>query len=164
LLPFVAGSRQRFAKLLEAWMKRKRVILAVLLFIVGSVGIGLTITGAQESEACQQPKVASLAEQTGASCQEILDLHEAGVGYGQITHAHYLASADLGISFDEAIAMMQDGMGWGEIRSELGLEEGPPPWAGQGGKHGNGQGNGQGNGNKGTNGPPPWAGQGDGDD
>lgn len=143
-------------------MKRKRVILAVLLFIVGSVGIGLTITGAQESEACQQPKVASLAEQTGASCQEILDLHEAGVGYGQITQAHYLASADLGISFDEAIAMMQNGMGWGEIRSELGLEEGPPPWAGQG--NGQGNSNGQGNENKGTNGPPPWAGQGNGDD
>ncbi len=226
-------------------MHGKRIMIAVLLIILCIVSV--TLVWAQEDEACEQPTVAYLAERTGDSCQEILDLHATGVGYGQmmkaaiiaetldntstgwrdllemhqagvgwgqinraynmaenldltgedllalreadmgwgqIMHAQYLADADLGISFDEAVEMMQDGKGWGEIRDELGLEKGPPPWANQGGKngnnsgsannngnglgqgngHGNGLGNGRGNSGKGTNGPPPWAGQDDADD
>lgn len=224
-------------------MNGKRMIIAIMLILLSTVGVTLVL--AQEDEACQQPNVKYLAERTGASCLEILDLHAAGVGYGQmmkaaiiaetlddtswqdlleihqsgvgwgqinraynmadnlgltgeellalreadmgwgqIMHAQYLANADLGISFDEAVGMMQEGKGWGEIRDELGLEEGPPPWANQGGKHGNasenddnidnsqgpgngrgnGMGNGNGNGGRGTNGPPPWAGQDNDDD
>jgi hypothetical protein len=92
--------------------------------------------------------------------EAILELRESGLGWGQIVHAKSLASADIGLSFEEAVAMLQGGMGWGEIRTELGLESGPPPWAGQD-KAKNGQGIGN-NGNGNGQGKPPWAGQGNG--
>ena len=44
--------------------------------------------------------------------------------------AHAAAVAVFGdIPFEEAAALFAGGAGWDEIREELGLEQGPPPWA-----------------------------------
>jgi hypothetical protein len=64
--------------------------------------------------------------------KELLALKESGLGWGPIIHAQSLATADIGLSFNEAIGMLQKGLGWGEIRDELGLPPGPPPWASDG--------------------------------
>ena len=56
---------------------------------------------------------------------------ENNLGWGQIRKAQAIAAADLGISFDQAISMMVEGREWEDIREQLGLEEGPPPWAGE---------------------------------
>jgi hypothetical protein len=88
---------------------------------------------------------------------EMLALKEAGLGWGQIGHAHALAAADLGLSFDDAVALLQSDLGWGEIRDQLGLPDGPPPWAGKPAWTGEGGQPSWGGG------PPPWAG-GDDDD
>lgn len=93
--------------------------------------------------------------------ETMLELREAGLGWGQIVHAQALASADIGLTFEAAVIMLQDGKGWGEIRAELGLENGPPPWAGQGKDKNVGANIGNGNNGNGQ-GKPPWAGQGNG--
>ena len=77
--------------------------------------------------------------------QALLDLKQEGIGWGQIKKAQAVADSGL-MGFDEALALFQSGAGWDEIRAELGLEEGPPPWAGPKDK-----------GDKGDKGPPPWA-------
>lgn len=80
--------------------------------------------------------------------QALLDLKQTGVGWGLIKKAQAMEEARL-MSFDEALEAFQGGMGWDEIRDKLGLEEGPPPWAGPKNRVKNQD--------KGGNGPPPWA-------
>ena len=76
--------------------------------------------------------------------QALLELRQSGVAWGQIKKAQAMKEAGL-MDFDEALEAFQAGIGWDEIRDQLELEEGPPPWAGPKFK------------NKGDNGPPPWA-------
>jgi hypothetical protein len=195
-------------------MKRRTILIVTLILTMTLLA---TVASAQEDEEvvdCKHPRVVYLVEKTRADCQEILDLHSSGVGFGQIVkaaviaeglegfegdwrdllaahqeeigwgqiaraygladryadlnltgeellalktendlgwgqirHAQAIAAADLGVSFDQAVSMMVEGMEWEDIRDELGLPEGPPPWAGGGNK------------DKET-GPPAWAGGG----
>ncbi len=76
--------------------------------------------------------------------EALLALKQSGAGWGLIKKAQALEAAGL-MSFDEALALFQGGAGWDEIRAQLGLDEGPPPWAGPKNK------------DRGNNGPPPWA-------
>ncbi|MGD2078922.1 MAG: hypothetical protein PVH18_11100 [Chloroflexota bacterium] len=76
--------------------------------------------------------------------EALLELKQAGTGWGLIKKAQAVDASGM-MSFDEALAMFQSGAEWDEIRAELGLEPGPPPWAGPKDK------------DKGDNGPPPWA-------
>jgi hypothetical protein len=80
----------------------------------------------------------------GGDPQALLELKQSGVGWGQIKKAQAMEKAGL-MGFDESLEAFQAGAGWDEIRDQLGLEEGPPPWAGPKFK------------NRGDNGPPPWA-------
>ena len=74
----------------------------------------------------------------------LLELKQSGVGWGQIKKARAMEQAEV-MSFNEALDVFQTGASWDEIRDQLGLEEGPPPWAGPKFKE------------RGRNGPPPWA-------
>jgi hypothetical protein len=97
----------------------------------------------------------------------LLAYRQQEIGWGQIRHAQAIAAAaeagELGegvsLSVDEIIVMYQEGKGWGDIRTELGLDPGPPPWAG-GGKDKAEKGQpawANGGQDKEANGPPPWA-------
>ena len=72
---------------------------------------------------------------------QYLTLRQGDVGWGEIRHAQALADASK-YGFDEALAFLQNGADWDEIKPVD--AEGPPPWAG--GK------------NKPDKGQPPWAG------
>jgi hypothetical protein len=76
--------------------------------------------------------------------EALLALKQAGAGWGLIKKAQAVEAAGL-MSFDEALDLFQSGVGWDEIQAQLGLEAGPPPWAGPKDKE------------RGDNGPPPWA-------
>ncbi|UCG24083.1 MAG: hypothetical protein JSW55_18460 [Chloroflexota bacterium] len=76
--------------------------------------------------------------------QALLELKQSGIGWGQIKKARAIEQSGL-MGFDEALKAFQGGAGWDEIRNQLGLEEGPPPWAGPKFK------------DRGGNGPPAWA-------
>jgi len=74
----------------------------------------------------------------------LLALKQSGIGWGVIQHAQALANADLGISFEQALELFQSGKDWDEIREDLGLPNGPPPWSG-------------GSKERAGSGKPPWA-------
>lgn len=76
--------------------------------------------------------------------EALLALKQSGAGWGLIKKAQAVEAAGL-MSFDEVLALFQGGAEWDEIRAQLGLDEGPPPWAGPKNK------------DRGNNGPPPWA-------
>ncbi|MDX1616318.1 MAG: hypothetical protein R3300_18540 [Candidatus Promineifilaceae bacterium] len=70
---------------------------------------------------------------------EILDMRDdMDLGWGELRKAQALSAMTLDnddagddLTFEEALAMFADEeLGWGEIRDALGLEPGPPPWAG----------------------------------
>lgn len=83
-----------------------------------------------------------LAGQDGETARQLLGLKQMGHGWGQIKKAQAIEATGK-MSFDEALALIESGAGWDEIRTQLGYDEGPPPWAGPK--------------VKGDNGPPPWA-------
>ena len=93
-----------------------------------------------------QMKMASRLAGEDGNAQALLELKQSGIGWGQIKKAQAFEASGL-LGFDEALALFESGAGWDEIRAQLGLEEGPPPWAGPKDK------------NKGDNGngPPSWA-------
>lgn len=93
----------------------------------------------------QMKMAVRLAGESG-NAQQLLDLKQSGIGWGQIKKAQALDEAGL-VGFDEALALFESGAEWDEIRAQLGLGEGPPPWAGPKDKV------------KGNNGhgPPSWA-------
>jgi hypothetical protein len=90
-----------------------------------------------------QFKMATRLAGEDGDAQALLELKQSGIGWGIIKKAQAIAAAGL-MSFEEAIAAFESGADWDEIRAELGLEEGPPPWAGPKDKDKD-------------NGPPPWA-------
>lgn len=74
----------------------------------------------------------SLAQALGdetVDAERLLELKEGGLGWGELGHAYALAGAE-GLSFEEAAALLQQYEDWDDLRQYLGLEEGPPPWAG----------------------------------
>lgn len=87
-----------------------------------------------------------LAAAFDANMNDMLAIKQSGLGWGQVSHAHALANAGLGLSFSDAVARLQGDPGWDDVRAELGLPDGPPPWAGR----------------PAWAGPPPWAGGPDG--
>jgi hypothetical protein len=96
-------------------MNRKQIVIGVLFFVLMIVMV--TPTWAQESETCPHPLVAYLAEQTGATCEEIVALNAEGVGYGQMMKAALIADTvgDGSVEWTELLATFQEGIGWGQI-------------------------------------------------
>ena len=94
-----------------------------------------------------QLKMAQRLAGEDGDAEEMLRLkQEEGLGWGQIKKIQALM--DAGADYDEAIMWMKEGLGWAEIQVLLGVDGGPPPWAGGGkDKVKNDKGNG----------PPAWS-------
>ncbi len=94
-----------------------------------------------------QLKMAQRLAGEDGDAEEMLRLkQEEGLGWGQIKKIQVLV--DAGADYDDAIAWLKDGLGWAEIQVLLGVDGGPPPWAGGGkDKVKNDKGNG----------PPAWS-------
>ncbi len=104
----------------------KRMIL-LLALILTSV-LFTAVASAQEGDevvGCEHPRAVYLAEKTGADCQEILDLHSSGVGFGQIMKAAIVAEGLEGFEGDwrDLLAIHQEDVGWGQIAHAYGLAE-----------------------------------------
>ena len=103
---------------------------------------------AQDDAACateNHPVANALATEFDVEVSEIIALHCAGNGFGNIARVYLLAEAS-NTPVADILAMRADGMGWGHIARELGVHPrdiAPGRILG----HGNGNGNGRGNGN-----------------
>ncbi len=112
----------------------------------------------------EHPVASALADYFGVTYDEIMGLHESGIGFGNITKAYFFADK---LELDDPTVLLDaaHGSGWGNVMKEYGLhpgngqgpakEKGTPP--GQAKKNGDddspelvGQGNGNGNGNNGN--------------
>ena len=82
------------------------------------------------TESDPHPEATRLAERHGVPYEEIMGWFCAGFGFGEIDIAYSLA-ASTGRSVGAIFDMRTSGMGWGQIRQELGdLPGGPPDGAG----------------------------------
>jgi len=77
-----------------------------------------TCTGADP-----HPHATTLAANYGVSYEEIMDWFCQGYGFGEIELA-YLLSEEVGLTAEEVFALRAEGMGWGNIRKELGAAPG----------------------------------------
>jgi hypothetical protein len=105
----------------------------------------------------RHPIADRLSTYYGLDYDELMRMHEEGIGFGLVMKAYLVASTnpEAGLSGEELLEMRLSGLGWGEIWHETGAHpgQGRPPWAGQGhdgaaGHPGKGR--------------PPWAGEGQG--
>jgi len=56
---------------------------------------------------------------------EVMSLHDAGLGFGQIARAYLTALASGGVlSPTQVLEMIQSGMGWGQIKQQYGIHPG----------------------------------------
>ena len=105
----------------------------------------------EEDEPCvteSHPVANRLADTFDIEVSEIIELHCAGTGFGDIARI-YRASELSDTPVADIIAMRADGMGWGRIARELGLHPrdlAPGLIMGNGNGNANGNANGRGNG------------------
>ena len=125
-------------------------VLLVLALIFSAV-FAVFAQDDDENETCateSNPVANRLAEVFDADVSEIIELHCAGTGFGDIARIYRAAElSDTPIA--DIIAMRADGMGWGRIARELGLHPrdlAPGRIVGNGNGNANGNGNGRGNG------------------
>ena len=76
--------------------------------------------GEEAAVDCEHPRVVYLVGKTGAACQEILDLHAAGVGFGHIMKAAVIAEGVAG-DWQTLLGAHLDGAGWGQLGQAHGL-------------------------------------------
>lgn len=94
-----------------------------------------------------QLKMAKRLANEDFDAERMLELKvDEGLGWGQIRKIQALM--DAGVGEDDAVSAIQSDLDWDEIREEFGLENGPPPWAGNGKAKDKG---------KNGNGPPSWS-------
>jgi hypothetical protein len=108
----------------EKPMKTKTTLLKIVLLSAFLFAFFPAVASAQEEGVtCDHPRVIYLAEKTGASCQEIVDLHNSGVGFGRIMKAAVLAERlpEGGPGWRELLQAHLDGMGWGQINQLYGM-------------------------------------------
>jgi hypothetical protein len=85
------------------------------------------------TETVTQPVAAALANHFGVPYEEIAALHDAGLGFGVIARAYFLAERFEDVTPQALLAEFQAGRGWGQIVRQLGLH---PGRHGQGGSMG----------------------------
>lgn len=90
-----------------------------------------------------QFKMAQRLAGEDGDAQELLDLKLSGLGWGEIKKIPAIMAVT-GEDGETVVTWLQEGREWEEIRAELGLPVGPPPWAGGGN-------------DKTDQGPPAWA-------
>lgn len=98
------------------------VLLSLLLLLTGAVVQAQDEDPAEAAPTCDHPRVAYLVERTGADCQQILDLHAGGVGFGQIMKAAVIADGIDG-DWQELLAAHRAGTGWGQLGQAYGLQK-----------------------------------------
>lgn len=76
----------------------------------------------QAKNGAQLPAEA-LSLEFDVSLDEVIALHESGLGFGEIVKLYALAKTT-GKSVDELLAMREAGQGWGEIEKALGVAPG----------------------------------------
>ena len=84
-----------------------------------------------EKDENKHPVAVWMASRFGTSYDALLAMHEAGIGWGVMVKAFYLAQAnDQGVSAGELIDRHLEGEGWGTIVRELGTYPGKfvPAW------------------------------------
>jgi hypothetical protein len=73
-----------------------------------------------------------MAKKFDLDYDELMAMHEAGVGWGNIVKAYHMAQANpaLDATGEELLDMRLEGKGWGNITRELGSKPGkaPPAW------------------------------------
>ena len=86
------------------------------------------------AEAGMHPVAERLAELYGLDYDDIITMHDGGIGFGPIRKSYRLATdqPESGLTGEELLQMRLDGMGWGGIRTETGVHpgQGRPSWAG----------------------------------
>jgi hypothetical protein len=92
---------------------------------------GVTVGGEddeddEECEDCQHPVATQLAEYLGVPYEELMAYHDAGVGFGLLARAYFLADtlADEGFTVDDVLAMKESGEGFGYFLHEYGIHPG----------------------------------------
>lgn len=87
-------------------------------------------------EGFEHPVAARIAEGFGLEYDEVMALHEDGIGFGLIIKAYGIAEQypESGLTGADLLEMKLEGQGWGEICREFDMHpgHGPPPWAGNG--------------------------------
>lgn len=80
------------------------------------------------TKADPHPAGLTLAERYGVGYQEMMGWFCGGFGFGEIDLAYGL-SRETGVSVEEVFTMRSSGLGWGEIKQQLGVLPGKPPSA-----------------------------------
>lgn len=107
---------------------------------------GLILQKQEEGIGWGQMKAARrMAGEDGDAVEMLRLKQEEGLGWGQIKKIQALI--DAGASPEDAIQWMKEDLGWEEIQTKPGMQEGPPPWA-AGGKNKD---------KTNGNGPPAWS-------
>jgi hypothetical protein len=133
----------------ECGMKHFKGIILFLLLIAL---MALPVFAQDDNETCateNHPAANRLAEAFDVEVSEIIDLHCAGTGFGEIARIYRAAELSDTLVAD-IIAMRAEGMGWGRIARELGFHPSdlaPGRIVGNGNGRGNGNANGNANGN-----------------
>lgn len=71
------------------------------------------------------PVAQRLAETFDVPYEEVMALHESGIGFGVIGRAYLTAEASDGdLTFEDVLELHQSGMGWGKIKHEYGIHPG----------------------------------------
>lgn len=115
---------------------RSRVLVLVSLLLLLTVAVVQAQVEEPENTddnvlTCSHPRVAYLADKTGAGCEAILELRATGVGFGQIMKAAVVAEGIDG-DWQELLAAHREGTGWGQLGHAYGLQKqfaglGAPP-------------------------------------
>jgi hypothetical protein len=89
-----------------------------------AIGVTQEITGTNELTGTLRIATA-LALYFDRSAEEILALHAAEWGFGNIAKAFFTA-LEANVSFEQILQLREQGIGWGEIRQSLELAAGMP--------------------------------------
>lgn len=89
--------------------------------------VTITPTGTITPTASANRVAEEIAANYGITLTKLMELHNTGIGYGEIVIALELAKAS-GKSLEEILAMKEAGKGWGEIAQALNIA--PGKWGG----------------------------------
>jgi hypothetical protein len=95
---------------------RAVAFLLALALVLSAATPMLADDGDEEDLACN-PMAARLAEMMGIECDEIMALHDEGVGFGQIMMAWRVSQSapeGYGLGWEELLQLHLEGEGWGE--------------------------------------------------
>ncbi len=104
-------------------MNKRSLLIPLVIICFILILVPAALYAQEEIPECAHPRVTYLTKKTGASCQEILDLVAAEVGYGQIMKSVVIAEGLPGYNGDwrTLLDSHRQGQGWGEVTHAYGL-------------------------------------------